>query len=295
MDTCKPSWLRVAGRIGVLLFGLAGACESNPANVLWGPRALPSVRDAEVEADAALAQPAERLQVSIELQPPITMCGECSNLLASVRGGRPPYSFTWSDSRLVGPGPHRVCPSAPTVYVVVVTAGAVASEGSSLMLPEVATGERGVVCSGPLPDAGARLDAAVLTGAPPASACSNPELLELGNTCQSNALGMATQQFHTLSQPLMAARTYQVSYDVDSIQRAISAGLIADVYGAIDPCQPLDLLGTLRVDADTTHQSFCATARHDYRYIVITSRPEGNLLGLAATAAATICPGCNAD
>jgi hypothetical protein len=292
MDTCKASWVR---RIGVLLFSLAGACESDPVNVLLGPRALPRMRDAEVEADAAATDPAVRLKVSLQLQPPITACGECSSLLAVAQGGRPPYVFTWSDASLVGPGPHQVCPSAPTVYVVVVSAGAVASQGASVALPEIASASQVVLCSGALPDAGIGLDAAVLTRPPAVTACSNPELLQLGNTCQSNAVGTATQLYYTLSQPLLAATAYRVSFDSDSIQRAISTGLVADVYGAIEPCRPLDLLGTLRVDANTAHQSFCATARQDYRYIVVTSRPDANSLGLTSTAAATICPGCSAD
>jgi hypothetical protein len=95
--------------------------------------------------------------------------------------------------------------------------------------------------------------------------------------------------------PLMAATPYQISFDVTDVVRQLTTGLVADVYGANAPCVPLQLLGTLSVEGTTTHQSFCATPEQAYPYIVITSRPEANALGLALTSGVLVCPGCSAE
>jgi hypothetical protein len=299
MVTCKTMSQRCAASalsIGVCLISAAVACDSSPANVLWGPRAVPDVPDAgmDIETDAGSAGSATSLSVMLDVEPPIYACsGECSTLVARVQGGKPPYVFMWSDERLVGPGPHRICPTTPTAYSLVVSAGAVSTDAGVVTVPQIAVATTPLLCLGAVVvgvDAGTPK-----TGLSPGTGCASPGSVNIGLTCQKNALGIASQLSYGLSMPLMAAMPYRLSFDVSDLVRQLTTGLVADVYGANAPCAPLQLLGTLSVDATTTHQSFCATPEQAYAYIVITSRPDANALGLVLTSGVLVCPGCGAD
>jgi hypothetical protein len=294
MATCKArSMWRAASAlsIGVGLISAAVACESSPANVLWGPRAVPGVPDAQIESDAGGAGSAAPLSVMLDVEPPIYACaGECSTLVARVQGGKPPYMFTWSDERLSGPGPHRICPTSPTAYWLVVSAGTASNDAGVVMLPQIVGVATSVLCLGSALDAGAAKPTT-----PPRAGCASPGSVNIGLGCQKNALGINSQLSYPLSMPLTAATSYQISFDVSDLVRQLTTGLVADVYGANVPCVPLQLLGTLNVDGTTTHQSFCATPEQAYPYIVITSRPEANALGLALTAGVAVCPGLCAE
>jgi hypothetical protein len=269
----------------------AAACESSPANVLWGPRAVPGVPDAQIETDAGSAGSAAPLSVMLDVEPPIYACaGECSTLVARVQGGKPPYVFIWSDKSLSGPGPHRICPTAPAAYSVVVSAGAASTDAGVVALPQIVGVATAVLCLGAALDAGAAKPTT-----PPQTGCASPGSVNIGLGCQKDALGITTQLSYPLSMPLMAATPYRISFDVSDLVRQLTTGLVADVYGANEPCVPSQLLGTLSADGTTTHQSFCATPEQAYPYIVITSRPEANALGLALTGGVAVCPGCAAE
>lgn len=294
MATCRTRSMRRAASalsIGACLISAAVACDSSPANVLWGPRAVPDVPDSQIEPDPGSAAPAAPLSVTLDVDPPIYACsGECSTLVARVQGGKPPYVFTWNDEKLSGPGPHRICPTSPTAYFVVVSAGAVSADAGVATLPQIVGVATSVLCLGAVLDAGAAKPAM-----PPRSGCASPGSVNIGLSCQKNALGIDSQLSYRLSMPLMAATPYQISFDVTDLVRQLTTGLVADVYGANAPCVPLQLLGTLHGDATTTHQSFCATPDQAYPYIVITSRPDANALGLALTSGVLVCPGCSAE
>ena len=84
-----------------------------------------------------------------------TICeGDCSNLTATIATqGLAPYSYTWSNSNLSGPGPHNLCPTTTTIYSVTVTddSGDTASASGIIYvnpLPVASAASNSPVCDG---------------------------------------------------------------------------------------------------------------------------------------------------
>jgi gliding motility-associated-like protein len=51
-----------------------------------------------------------------------TLClGGCASLTATPSSGIPPYTYSWSPNIGNGPGPHNVCPTSTTSYIVTIT------------------------------------------------------------------------------------------------------------------------------------------------------------------------------
>jgi gliding motility-associated-like protein len=83
-----------------------------------------------------------------------TCPGGCVDLLTTIENDNvPPYTYTWSDAALVGPGPHSVCPAVTTTYTLTVTDGngsAVSVDAVAVVLdaPQVTTTSTAVSCPG---------------------------------------------------------------------------------------------------------------------------------------------------
>ncbi|MCB0396196.1 MAG: gliding motility-associated C-terminal domain-containing protein [Flavobacteriales bacterium] len=57
----------------------------------------------------------------ITMEPDEYCVPDCAMLDPKASKGTPPYTYTWDDPTLNGPGPHQVCPSVTTTYCVTVT------------------------------------------------------------------------------------------------------------------------------------------------------------------------------
>ncbi len=92
--------------------------------------------------------------LSVNITGGTSVCaGSCTNLSATVSGGTPPFTFTWTPNIGTGAGPHQVCPTTTTVYSVLVTdsLGDTASASATVIaypLPILAMTETDVLCNG---------------------------------------------------------------------------------------------------------------------------------------------------
>ena len=95
----------------------------------------------------------------ISCGPTVTLVGDsicegtCTSLTATGTGGTPPYTYTWTPNIGTGAGPHQVCPTTTTTYMVLITdsIGDTSSTAATVLvypLPVLSLTETDVLCNG---------------------------------------------------------------------------------------------------------------------------------------------------
>lgn len=233
------------------------------------------------------------LQAAIQINGKNLPCGACSVVAVQAQGGRRPYTYTWSDPSLQGPGPHMLCPSAPTTLSVTVrdsseTSGEVSlparvTEASAELSCQL---DSGVAADSVGCKSGGSFDS---TAEPPLQCDSSPD----GGMLTENGLESFVESSAKPPLPLRAGQSYQFIYD-HLVPLVLGKGVTVDVYGAVDtaPCEKLEKLFTFRLDG-TWHQSLCFSAPRDYDRVVTHVQLDGVWFWFELGEIGTLCKGCD--
>jgi hypothetical protein len=242
----------------------------------------------------------DELRAQVQVNGANTQCGTCSVILAQAQGGKLPYTYEWSDPSLQGPGPHMVCPDAPTSYSVVITDSSEVRNGEfyspaqqvqAVGETHCVTGDAGAGFQGCLsqivPDAGSDGGAGVT--------CPDPDDPDAGVTFDlfNGARGTITVTTDLGANAFKAGQSYEYSHDrLVPITLSVGEAVRVDVYGANTPCGFDEKLFTLTYDLFTWHQSFCFTPKQNYRYLIVQVHLNGALFSWEFLATGTTCAGC---
>jgi hypothetical protein len=245
------------------------------------------------------------LQARIQINGAHTTCGTCAVLLAEVQGGTAPYSYVWSDPSLVGPGPHEVCPDAPTKYVLTVTdsSGHAAGELATPAQKAQVTGT--VACTAPLPDASTQAGALVgckVTSTQASEAMDGGMGIDCPANEQSSGLtalidgGVESSHAGALPGTLLAGQPYSFSYD-RVIPLNVGQPVTVDIYGSNTPdiCAEGEKLFSMKLDGSLAswNNTYCFTPTKDYAYVVSNVSVQGVFFYNSASFAGTMCTGCS--
>jgi hypothetical protein len=294
---------RLPGTLVVCLtLGSAWACGGQPAaTTLTAP-------DADTVADAGDPQfftespDGGVLQARIQVNGAHTTCGTCAVLIAEVLGGTAPYQYTWSDPSLTGPGPHEVCPDAPTHYTLTVTDSSGRASGELSMPAQKVQVSSAVDCVPPAADASSV--AGALAGCH-ATGTDQTEAMDAGLECTANETATGASAFldggvsasHASKLPgtLIAGQPYSFSYD-RLLPLDVGQPVTVDVYGSNEPdiCAADEKLFTMVLDGSLAswNQTFCFTPKKSYEYS-ISNVSIGGVLFYTSSFAGTLCTGCS--
>jgi hypothetical protein len=264
----------------VLSLGLLAACSGKEAKEKAQDPAPSTPAEAGLDAgpDAVVfylpeqppvdAGPAGPLSARLQINGQHASCGSCGVLIAQAQGGKPPYRYEWSDPSLLGPGPHSVCPSAPSRYSVKVTD----STQGSPEFPEpnmvveatdelsCVDGDAGEVWGGCLPpgdpDAG-----------PPVTICQTAEVRDpLLDTLLFEFPYSFSNALPAGDAALRPGKSYEFMWDQLLVTLNLGKAVKVTLYGADSPCGSEQKFGTWTLDG-TPHQSFCFTPEKPWQYI----------------------------
>lgn len=254
---------------------------SEPASSLdaGAPEAL---KDAAPKPRATQLDGSTELVARLQANGSNAECGQCAVLVAQASGGQEPYRYEWSDSTLQGPGPHKVCPSAPTSYSVTVSDSS-AIVGGEFARPAASEQLFAELQCKPPSDAGS---GDYLSG------CHVPSEMP-GIQCPANDTNMSWFSVQSpLPAPLQIGKSYQLSYD--QLLLTLGEPVRVDVFGTVADCEPLELLGQLSLDG-RWHQAVCFTPVREYTGIVVRIYVGFTLFYLdLVQAVATVCADCDA-
>jgi hypothetical protein len=276
----------------------AGASSAHAMDA--GRRPVPPSAPFMPDAGAGAA-----LQARVQVNGATVTCGSCAVLLAQVQGGKPPYTYAWSDPTLIGPGPHQVCPSAPTTYSVVVSddsaeMGEIAREAAQVQTSGSVNctadagidGPHGCFVPAPAKDGGVA-DADASVGVICGDAGVSAGLFGVTGTVVGSV--KLSDLFSNLD-VFRAGKTY--SYRADRLlpfNLSLGDPVKLEILGANSLCEPAEKLISLTFDVFSWHQQSCFTPKQDYRYVIETVTFDGELLYWDFLQSATICDTCESS
>jgi hypothetical protein len=83
------------------------------------------------------------------------------------------------------------------------------------------------------------------------------------------------------------------TYDVHrAFPIALGSPVTVDVYGADEPCVPLERLFTEVIDGTTWDSSYCFTTQRSYAYTVNHVQIQGTIVSTEVSRTNAICAGC---
>jgi hypothetical protein len=219
------------------------------------------------DLDAWVPDKDEPLQARIQVNGTDLPCGACSVIAAQAQGGKRPYTYKWSDPALSGPGPHRVCPTAPTSYSLTVT------DDSSLTSTELTIAHQSVDTSADITcvaDAGLASTFQGCGGGssfePDMTGVINCDLPTDGGMAPPLELASGTTFVTSKAPPipLIGGQTYEFSYD-HLLPIVLGEGVNVEVFGAMNdkPCERLEKLFEFDLNG-TWHQTMCFKPARSY-------------------------------
>jgi hypothetical protein len=237
------------------------------------------------------------LQAVIQVNGNNLPCGACSVVAVSAQGGRRPYTYTWSDPSLQGPGPHRICATEPKPLSVTLTDSS--DKGGEFAMPaktvQASAQLACVVDSGVAPDtvgcvSGGSFDAPKPDAVPPIT-CSSDD----GGMLTEDGLKSLIETSSPIITPVVAGQSYEFIYD-HIIPLVLGKGVTVEVYGAMNsmPCEKLEKLFTFRLDG-TWHQSLCFTPQRAYERTITRIQLDGVWFWFELGQIGTVCKGCAND
>lgn len=237
------------------------------------------------------------LQAQLQVNGKNLPCGACSIVAAQAQGGRRPYTYTWSDPKLQGPGPHSICATSPTPLSVTITDSS-GKAGEFAMPNKVVEATAQLDC---VADSGVALDTVGCVSG--SSWDSMKPDAEKPITCTSDDGGMFTADGLTsvvensapVFTPILAGQSYDFIYD-HIVPLVLGKGVTVEVYGAMNaaPCEKLEKLFTFRLDG-TWHQSVCFTPQRTYERTISRIQLDGVWFWFELGQIGTICKGCAAN
>jgi len=256
------------------------------------------IRENPLTPDAA----SDELQAHLQVNGAHTQCGTCAVVLAQAQGGVLPYTYTWSDPTLVGPGPHMVCPSAPTEYSVVIADSTPTVSGEFATTTQQVEAKGSVDC---VEDAGVAGEALLGCESSSSTTPADGGVTDMQMTCAEpgdagvtfdftmGARGTVTTSTRR-EKVFKAGQTYEYSQDrLLPLTLTTGDSIKVDVYSAKSHCSPLEKMFTLTWDIFTWHQSFCFTPKEDFQYVIIAVHLNGALFSWELVSGGTLCTGCS--
>ncbi len=232
------------------------------------------------------------LQALIQVNGTNLPCGACAVVAAQAQGGRRPYTYSWSDPKLQGPGPHMVCPTGPTLLTVELT-DSTAGSGEFMMPSKTVTASAQLDC---VADSGVPLDSVGCVSGSSFDTPVEPPLICLGGPdagmlTEMGAVGI-TETSATPPKKLVAGQSYEFIYD-HLVPLVLGAGVTVEVYGAsaAAPCEKQEKLFTFRLDG-TWHQSLCFTAQRSYERVISRVQLDGVWFWFELGQIGTLCSSC---
>ena len=241
------------------------------------------------------------LEVHLQVNGARPPCGSCAVVLAQAQGGLQPYAYQWSDPSLSGPGPHKVCPDAPTTYTVTVTDSTPNTVGEFSSTAQVVAAMGAVDC---VADAGVSgfagcmspyMQATSIDGETnaPDSSVTCPDDAGVMFDLTTGAEGTVTVSTENPG-GFKAGETYEYSHDrLLPFTVGYGDAITVDVSGGMEECVPQDKFFTIVYDSTTWHQSFCFTPKLPYRYLLVSVHLNGVLFSAELQSSGTICAGCS--
>jgi hypothetical protein len=283
---------------------LAAGCGSTPSALHLGDDTAPGADAEATDGGSFFTEEPDGgpLEAHLQINGAHAVCGTCAVLIAQTQGGMGPYSYAWSDPSLTGPGPHEVCPDAPTRYSVTVTDSSGSSAGEITRPPAKVSVSGSVDCTPPPPDAGT---SAGLVGCRVTTSSANTDA-GMAIECTANETtsgiaaildgGVVDSLAGKLPGTLLAGHTYSFAYD-RVLPLSIGNAVTVDVYGSNDPdvCAQGERLFEMHLDGSLTswNLNYCFTPTKDYTYAVTDISVQGVLLYTNAFVAGTVCDTCS--
>ncbi|MDB4972900.1 MAG: hypothetical protein JWN48_1241 [Myxococcaceae bacterium] len=271
------------------------------------PTPKPAMKDGGIRVNPLSTDASSvELQARVQVNGANTTCGTCAVVLAQAQGGQLPYQYEWSDPSLTGPGPHRVCPTTPTNYTVIVTdstpvtvgeftssAQQVQASGTVSCVADAGIG--GLMgCSNSITTVnGGNADAGPPIDNDASIVCPEPGDAGVTFDWQTGTQGTVTNSNY-FATGFKAGESYEYSHDrLLPITIGVGDGLTVDVYASNMHCGTSEKLFTLKYDIFTWHQSFCFKPTQDYNYVIVAVHLNGTLFSWEILTGGTICSGCS--